>query len=73
MTNYELKEIKEELMEMKEILKSLQKSGEKMDNHIDFIEKIYTSLRRVLFFLKTNIEKVILGSEDHLIDEGIYF
>jgi len=69
MSNSELIEIKKELREIKDFLKTIQKSSTRMDIHINFIETIYFSLKTSLDFIITNIEKFILGSEEHFIKE----
>ena len=52
MSNSELIEIKKELREIKEILKTLQQSSTRMDTHINFIEGVYSSLKKTLDFIK---------------------
>ena len=55
--------LKEEIVSLKEEMKTLvgvvSKSHSKMDQHVDFVEGVYTSMRHPLDFFKKRIEYFI--------------
>jgi hypothetical protein len=63
----DVKSLQGEVMELKGLiidLASLIKgNGSKMNQHIDFVENVYTSVRHPLNFVKTKIESLIGRSQ----------
>jgi hypothetical protein len=51
------KEIKEMRAEMRTFVEIVSKSHAKMDQHVDFVESIYSSVRHPLNYVKNRIEQ----------------
>lgn len=52
-------EIRELIRLVKELQNTQQKNGDKMNDHIDFVEKVYSTVRHPLDFFKKKIEYVM--------------
>ena len=52
----EVKVLKEQIKELADLIRG---NGSKMNQHIDFVENVYTSVRHPLNFVKTKIESMI--------------
>jgi uncharacterized protein YydD (DUF2326 family) len=57
----DVKDLKEQIKELASLIKG---NGSKMNQHIDFVENVYTSVRHPLNFVKTKIESLIGRSQN---------
>lgn len=59
----EIMSLREKVQELSRLVrdleKGIQKNGDKMNGHIDFVEKVYSTVRHPLDFFKKKIEYVM--------------
>ena len=52
----DVKDLKEQIRELADLIRG---NGSKMNQHIDFVENVYSSVRHPLNYVKTKIESMI--------------
>jgi len=61
----EIASLKDEVVKLQEIQKENNKKLLKMDSHIDFIDSVYTSVRKPLYYISSKVN-YLLGNEEKL-------
>jgi len=51
----EIHELRKEVQELKEIILKLNQTCSRMDNHIDFVETVYASIRLPLEYIRKRL------------------
>lgn len=54
--NEKMSMLRQEIAELKVMLRNVVESQSKMDNHVDFVETVYESVRHPLSFIKSKFE-----------------
>ena len=65
----EFKKVNDTLLTLIEIVKKLDKSCSKMDDHISFVEGTYETLKTPLDFITTNVNKMIGNQKTGTLDQ----